>query len=478
MIQVRDILGIALLVAFLLFAQNLAADPGVGWHLRTGEWILQHKQVPRFDLFLWGETPRSWIHDQWLSDLLFWQLYSVGGINLLKTVLLGMLIVSYVSLLGGEMKKFHSSALLIFFALVLFSPLISLQWFVRPLAFSFFFFQGLTAWLLRFPKKLPLSGALVVLGLFALWANLHAGFICGLLLLVTAALSELLQRDFRLAGRFGIYSLAAFCGTFINPYGLQLWQSALRLLGNPFFMQLNSEWQSPDFADPLFAPFWAILLFLLVSQLRGSKVLSLFEMLIILGFALLALSERRMIPYFGIVSVVPFYKVLCERTASMKGSRVLQNILNIPEGRFLYLLPGSVCFWMALLLSSGARAEDHLPALPEGIEEFAKSIEGGKVLHSPDLGGLLTFYRHPGLKAHIDDRNQVCPQSDYEEYLDLVLMRNSWREKLESYVGAILAPSDPLAKQIENEGWIKLSIGDAVDLSSETTRSVFYVNVH
>ena len=45
-----------LLPSFLLFCMlsgstSLLRDGDTGWHIRTGEWILQHGAVPRIDLF-------------------------------------------------------------------------------------------------------------------------------------------------------------------------------------------------------------------------------------------------------------------------------------------------------------------------------------------------------------------------------------------------------------------------------------------
>ncbi len=58
---------------YTLLAMELvgfANDPGVGWHLATGDYILKNFSIPFIDPFLGGQEGRAWICDQWLADLI------------------------------------------------------------------------------------------------------------------------------------------------------------------------------------------------------------------------------------------------------------------------------------------------------------------------------------------------------------------------------------------------------------------------
>ncbi|MEO6575951.1 MAG: hypothetical protein ABIP89_19010, partial [Polyangiaceae bacterium] len=84
----------------IVFEQSVgfASDPGVGWHLKTGQWILEHKAVPLIDPFLGGPT-RAWVCDQWLSDALLFLLYRAGSYSLIYLVLSGVYFFTYFGVL-------------------------------------------------------------------------------------------------------------------------------------------------------------------------------------------------------------------------------------------------------------------------------------------------------------------------------------------------------------------------------------------
>jgi hypothetical protein len=54
-------------LAFLLGCFEML-DTDVWWHLRGGEWILQHGMVPDLDPFSFGSADQRWIDLHWLSQ--------------------------------------------------------------------------------------------------------------------------------------------------------------------------------------------------------------------------------------------------------------------------------------------------------------------------------------------------------------------------------------------------------------------------
>jgi hypothetical protein len=47
-------------------APALLADSDTCWHLRTGEWIMAHGQVPRQDIFSYTGAGKPWFAWEWL----------------------------------------------------------------------------------------------------------------------------------------------------------------------------------------------------------------------------------------------------------------------------------------------------------------------------------------------------------------------------------------------------------------------------
>ncbi|MHB9156123.1 MAG: hypothetical protein ACYC5N_10645, partial [Endomicrobiales bacterium] len=84
-----------LLFAFLLAFVFLGSifpitDNDVWWHLETGEYLWQHKAIPRVDMFSYTIAGQPWIAFEWLAQLALFgvfQLAGLGGLTLFKASL-------------------------------------------------------------------------------------------------------------------------------------------------------------------------------------------------------------------------------------------------------------------------------------------------------------------------------------------------------------------------------------------------------
>lgn len=53
------------------------------WHLKVGEVIVTTRRIPRVDLFSFTHAGRSFVHQNWLGEVLYYLTYRVGGFPLL-----------------------------------------------------------------------------------------------------------------------------------------------------------------------------------------------------------------------------------------------------------------------------------------------------------------------------------------------------------------------------------------------------------
>src|SRR5579864_9201538 len=58
----------------------LLTDSDTGWHIRTGEWILQNGRVPATDFFSFTKVGQSWCAWEWLSDVLMASVHQRSGL--------------------------------------------------------------------------------------------------------------------------------------------------------------------------------------------------------------------------------------------------------------------------------------------------------------------------------------------------------------------------------------------------------------
>ena len=79
--SLADTLFISLLAALAFGSPSLhlLGDPGIGWHIRTGEWILQNHAVPHTDLF--SNVARPWFAWEWLFEIGAAKVHGWWGLN-------------------------------------------------------------------------------------------------------------------------------------------------------------------------------------------------------------------------------------------------------------------------------------------------------------------------------------------------------------------------------------------------------------
>src|SRR5712691_11098341 len=71
-------LAVLFVVLFAMAARNVT-DPDLWWHLKTGQYISEHKSVPHADPFSYTRAGQPWIAHEWLSELLIYSLYRIAG---------------------------------------------------------------------------------------------------------------------------------------------------------------------------------------------------------------------------------------------------------------------------------------------------------------------------------------------------------------------------------------------------------------
>ena len=69
-------------------------DPDIWWHLRTGQWIVEHAQVPATDPFSAYGMGNHWVAYSWLFEVLVYGLFTKFGLMgiLVFTVAMSLLI--------------------------------------------------------------------------------------------------------------------------------------------------------------------------------------------------------------------------------------------------------------------------------------------------------------------------------------------------------------------------------------------------
>lgn len=266
----RLILAGGLLFAFLL-CLGPVSNPDMPWHLAVGRWIADERALPRVDFLSWTMAGKSWVDFEWLTQLLFHGLDRAAGLaglwayKVASFCALAAVLTVLLALWGLSEAWIGLSVFAVFTAL---RPFIQ----VRPENFSLVFFslQFLILEARRLGRLRTSDGALLAahFALYALWANLHAGFPMGILVCVCYGLGERWS-----TGRWSrtsplAWAAAAAAGTCVNPYGPRIYRVLWdHLEDQPYLRVLISEWAAPRMGSQYLAGYWLLLTFALAGFL-------------------------------------------------------------------------------------------------------------------------------------------------------------------------------------------------------------------
>ena len=449
--------GIVLFGLLAMTAHN-ALDPDLWWHLRTGQWIVETGHVPHSDPFSFTRAGHPWVAHEWLSDVVFYELWKHGGGA-------ALIVFSAIITTAGFMllylrcpgSRSWAAAATVLGALAFAS---APSWSARPQMFTFTL-ASLLLWLLergteRSPEKNRPRLLFWIPPLFLLWLNLHAGFaLCPALLLAygvgliaETAVGNTPWRQARpILLRLLLLLLACLALVPLNPSGAQLYRYPLDTLRSPGMRSFIVEWFSPDFHESLYRPLllvWLLLLTALASS-RSRPKGRVIALLLLTSFA--ALDAVRHIPIFILVAIPVIAAALPVASASLTVSE------RRPDSRrFRPLFNGAVLILMAVFALarwvSLARNQDAREAeqFPQKAVAFLRAGDQPPnvfvyVFVYYDWGGYAIWRLYPEYRVFVDGRADLYGNDLLSQFKTAVQLRTGWQDVLDRWqVEAVLVP--------------------------------------
>jgi hypothetical protein len=276
--------------------------------------------IPQHDFFTHMAYGVRWVDQQWLAQLLMYEIEHVGGLQLLTVVYVlftGAAFAGSVAAarrLGGE--GLHVLAVLPAGAFFYLATAVS----IRTQGFAYPLFVA-TLWLLASAVRSPSRNRRVywVFPMLVLWANLHGSVTIGVGLAVLYGLTLLLA-GIRTNGAKGLKDVRAWGFIVISPltllatpYGTAIIHYYRSTLANPEFGRLVTEWKPvmsvPVLAVPLFLLIAATLYTLLRGFLRARRSATaartpLFDVVTLAALAIGAVTAVRNITWFGLAIMI------------------------------------------------------------------------------------------------------------------------------------------------------------------------------
>jgi len=173
-------------------------DVDIFWHIKAGQWIVEHQALPSTDIFSSVDPERSWYTFQWGYEVLVYGLDQVGGLTLVRGVHAAV-IWAALALLALFLWRRTGSGLAVLLGVVPLLVGFADRIRCRPDAFNLLFTVLALPVLLE--RRWTRRHVLYLLALTLPWANLHGGGVLLLFLLMAGRGFGLLLEDLSAAAK-------------------------------------------------------------------------------------------------------------------------------------------------------------------------------------------------------------------------------------------------------------------------------------
>jgi hypothetical protein len=455
-------------------------------HILVGRDILHSGHIPLQDVYSYSASGSPWRNHEWLAQVTLAFAYDdlgVLGLKLLKLICATVLLVALAAGLGQTAAPIGVQRVLLLTAALG----VMAQFQFRPQLFTLAMLGILTAALAGEVYR-QRGRLLPLIPMFALWANLHGGFIIGLLVLaicsVSLGLRELVTEG-RIHRAWRVLAVTVGCGlaTLINPFGVQLWPNVLHSAADPLVRSFITDWlpltrtlldtwhEAPIndiiYVVPLLLFAGIIIAIVAAPSLDDAPLIAAAFMLIVAAF-----YGARNVSLAVVVLTIPFGHHI--------GLVLKRSIPDDADRRsssphpFVLAGAGLVIAIAGGLFSNQLRAFEPLPS---GAVAFMRTHNlHGNLLNYFDWGSYLIWHSAPRSRVFIDGRAEVV-YSDrvLHEYIDFLYGLPGGHDILDRYQHdfALMSPGAAGYKLISTDSRWKLAYRDATSALFVNTTSRF-----
>jgi hypothetical protein len=392
------------------------------------------------DEFSFTARGSYWPNHEWLSEILFFALYRLGGLP--GVTLLAAACVTTAVGLSWRLTPGHPTLKLLVMTAAI--PSVVFVWTVRPHVFTLLMLMTCVHLVLRVRYwPLPI--------LFALWANLHGGVALGIVTLGAATCAEAWAGDRRRAMRLFVVSAVCFAATLATPLGMDLWKTIPESIQKSMANGIQ-EWHPPilGWRDLSFWLFAAAML--VATALRWRRITTREQaVLVAVALALLPLALR----YSR--NITPFILVAVPALGSLVPTEVYLHQRRDRRQRYLVnkiLLATCVVACTVGVLRAWVNPAPRLQWTPIS-QQIVDGIRAcpGRLYNRFDDGGYVIWFA-PEVPVFVDNRQDPYRLAFVQEHL-----RREQSGDFETVFGeysltcAFLPPQSPTAGRLLAAGW-------------------------
>jgi len=479
---------VVLLLVFLLAART-PLDTDLYWHLAAGRQTVQSGQVMVTDSFSFTRMGQPWLNHSWLSQVILYSLYRLGG-SLAVGLWMAVLATLSMGLMFAQMR---GPAIFRAFLTVVAVTVTAVVWSPRPQLVSLVFFSFL-GWLLYRYKYHPKKGGFqranvlwLLPFLFWAWSNLHGGWALGLMWIGILVVGECCNHvlgnrsaevlSWREMGRLLLWTGLALPVLALHPNGLAILTIPFQTVEVQTLQQFIQEWASPNFHEFYQQPYlWLLALVAVAFGLSGRKV-DITDLLLVLWFGGLGLLARRNFGPFALAATPVVARYLW---VAIRGWRVpvgsapvgewgpggaeplparyrprwqrVVNLVLVALIGFAALGKLGVVTDPAIVASTSAQLD------PVGATAFLVQNQArGRIFNEYNWGGYL-IWMDPHLKVFVDGRTDLYGDEILGEWIKINQAAPGWQDLLKKWQvdWVMIDPARPLAGQLSAHDWLEV----------------------
>ncbi len=457
----RQLFMFILFLGLLIMTARPVADPDFWWHLRTGQLIAETGVIPHSDPYSLTFSGTPWVAHEWLTELIIFNLYKLGGTSLLIVVF--SLLITSAFLLGylQSAARPYAAGFVLLLAALATAP----TWGVRPQMVSLLFSAAFMYILDRTRQNGGWKILILLPVLTLIWVNMHGGYILGFALVglhITGEFFELLLSKLRHLNssvhRFYqliIILIACLLCSLVNPNFVEILVYPFKTLASPSMMNFIQEWFSPDFQQLEWMPLAALIFALIAAPLIARRPVQITRILLVLFFGFFALRSMRNVPIFAL-SAIP---VLADQ---MTGISLIKKTSVKMAGISKWLNPLLLAL---VLLITGLKffttfvQQDEVVAATypqSAVNWISSNRPKGNLFNSYGWGGYLIWRLYPEYKVYIDGRADIYGDQFIYDYISVYNGQAGWDEALKHWEVqlVLIEPQSGLARELrDSDKW-------------------------
>ena len=458
----RLVIAIAFLSICIMVSRPMV-DTDTWWHLRTGQWILDHRVLSESDCFSFTRYGEPYYYPAWLSEILMAGIFSLGGLPALNLFFGILILLAFICIFF----TMEGDAFLTAAVLVLAAGASEVYWSLRPHLFTFLFgacfYYCLQAFLHKGKNVLWALPAVMVL-----WVNMHPGYPVGFILLgITTAgvgiryLAGSPRRN-PATGRQAVWlvgtTFACLVAAVINPHGIRIFAYPLETLSIHFLQQFILEWGSPDFHLFQAQLFLGLFLATWTAVAFSPKRLDIVDFFCLIAIGVMGFTANRHTYLLSIIAPAIIIRygnpILRAMAPKWNPDHPVSRMESAVQYIILIGLSVAGALWIIPTYAQEMDTALRLQVPVEGAAVLAEYPDDDRMLNSYNWGAYL-LWAEPSRPVFVDGRTDLYGEDILRQYLKIVYAQEGWRDIMESWDIRLvfLEPSQPIVEVLLLDGW-------------------------